>query len=77
MPYRRFALYNVIGGVAWVWSMALMGYFLGDFEIVRRHLEKVIILVVFLSVLPGIIGWLRARAQKKPASAEPSKDAAG
>jgi membrane-associated protein len=77
MPYRRFALYNVIGGVAWVWSMVLVGYFLGDFEIVRRHLEKVIILVVFLSILPGIIGWLRARGQKKAASDAPSKDAAG
>ena len=77
MPYRRFALYNVIGGIAWVWSMVLVGYFLGDFEIVRRHLEKVIILVVFLSILPGIVGWLRARGQKKVASAEPSKDVAG
>lgn len=65
MPYRRFAIYNVIGGFAWVFSMALMGYFLGDFEIVRRHLEKVIILVVIISVLPGVIGWLRARADKK------------
>ena len=74
MPYRRFALYNVIGAFAWVWSMALMGYFLGDFDIVRRHLEKVIILVVVLSVLPGVVGWLRARAAKK--KADTTKDAA-
>jgi membrane-associated protein len=65
MPYRRFAIYNVIGAFAWVLSMTLIGYFLGEFEPVRRHLEKVIILVVFISILPGIIGWLRARSQKK------------
>lgn len=65
MPYRRFAIYNVIGGFAWVVSMSLIGYALGEFEPVQRHLEKVIILVVFISVLPGIIGWLRARSQKK------------
>jgi len=71
MPYRRFVTYNIIGGFAWVLSMTLMGYFLGEFDIVRRHLEKVIILVVFISVLPGDIAWLRARAQKKknPAAA--------
>lgn len=76
MPYRRFAAYNVIGGIAWVWSMALLGYFLGDFDIVRRHLEKVIILVVFISILPGIIGWLRSRLEKRKAAAEAAKDAA-
>jgi membrane-associated protein len=76
MPYRRFAVYNVIGGVAWVWSMALLGYFLGDFELVRRHLEKVIILVVFISVLPGIIAWVRGRLDKRKARAAAAKDIA-
>jgi membrane-associated protein len=77
MPYRRFALYNVIGAFAWVMSMTLMGYFLGDFEIVRRHLEKVIILVVVISVLPGLIGWLRSRGSKKDSSkGDEKKDSA-
>lgn len=65
MPYRNFALYNVIGGFAWVLSMTLMGYFLGDFEFVRRHLEKVIILVVVISVMPAVVGWFRSRGEKK------------
>ena len=63
MPYRRFAIYNVTGAVAWIWSMCLLGYFLGGYEWVSRHLEKVIILVVFVSILPGIIGWLRSRGK--------------
>lgn len=71
MPYPRFALYNVTGAVAWIWSMCLMGYFLGDIPAVRQHLEKVIILVVFVSILPGIIGWLRNRGKKPAAVAVP------
>ncbi len=68
MSYRRFAAYNVIGGASWVLSMTLMGYFLGGFDVVRLHLEKVIILVVFISILPGIIGWLSGRKKRAPRS---------
>lgn len=67
MPYARFATFNVIGGISWVLSMTLAGYFLGNAPvigpIVRQHLEKVIILVVFLSVLPGIVAWWRNRGK--------------
>jgi len=65
MPYRRFASYNVIGGVSWVASMTLAGYFLGGFDIVRHHLEKVIIAVVVISIVPGVIGWWRGRNEAK------------
>ncbi len=70
MPYRRFAMFNVIGGLSWVLSMTTIGYFLGGFEIVRMHLEKLIIAVVILSVLPGVVAWWRNRgktqAESKP-----------
>jgi membrane-associated protein len=71
MNYRRFWIYNLIGGIAWIWSMLLAGYFLGSrFPGVGQHLEKVILVVIFLSILPGIISWLRARkaAQAAPAA---------
>jgi membrane-associated protein len=66
MPYRRFATYNVIGGAAWISSMTLLGYFLGEFAAshgfpLDRHIEKVILIVVFLSIAPGIVAWLRGR----------------
>jgi membrane-associated protein len=62
MTYRKFATYNVVGGAVWVLSMVLLGYFLGGtFPELGKHIEKVIIVVVFLSVLPGIIAWWRAR----------------
>jgi membrane-associated protein len=62
MGYRRYTIFNVVGGVAWIWSMLLLGYFLGRYiPGIDKHVEKVIILVIFLSLLPGIIGWLKAR----------------
>jgi membrane-associated protein len=66
MNYRRYTLYNVIGGVGWIWSMLFIGYFLGRYiPGVDQHIEQVIIAVVFLSLLPGIIGWLKARRTAK------------
>ncbi len=62
MDYRKFWIYNVVGGVAWIWSMLLTGYFLGSrVPGVGKHLEKVIIVVIFLSILPGIISGRRNR----------------
>jgi membrane-associated protein len=69
MEYRRFITYNVVGGVLWVWSMLFTGYFLGRFiPGVDKHIEKVIILVIFLSILPGIISWLRERRKAAAAA---------
>lgn len=69
MGYRRFALFNIVGGVAWVFSMTMLGYLLVTmFPATEKHIEKVIIIVVFLSVLPGIIEWLRAKARAKKAA---------
>ncbi|HEX7809064.1 MAG TPA: DedA family protein, partial [Thermoanaerobaculia bacterium] len=67
MSYRRFALFNVVGGIGWVFSMTMIGYLLVTFfPATERHIEKVIIIVIFVSLLPGIIEYLRNR-KKKPA----------
>jgi len=64
MPYLRFATFNVVGGAAWVFSMSMLGFVLGStFPEVGKHIEKVIIIIVFLSILPGIIQWWRSRSQ--------------
>ena len=55
MEYRRFLSFNVFGGALWVLSMTLIGYFLGQIPGVKEHIEIVILVVVFLSILPGII----------------------
>jgi membrane-associated protein len=73
MQYRRFVFYNVFGGIGWVTSMVLLGYYLVPaFESafglnIAAHIEKVIVVVVLVSISPGIIAWLRARF-KKPAN---------
>lgn len=66
MNYRSFLIYNVIGGVLWIWSMLLIGFVLGrTVPAVAQHIEKVILLVIFLSILPGIIAWWRERSAPK------------
>ena len=61
MSYPRFASYNVFGGIFWVCSMTLAGFFLGSFPWVRHNLEKVVLLIVFVSVLPIVVEYLRNR----------------
>lgn len=67
MRYASFLAYNVVGGVLWIWSMLLTGFVLAKtVPGVAKHVEKVILVVVFLSILPGIIAWWRNRgAQAK------------
>ncbi|MFN8574882.1 MAG: VTT domain-containing protein [Gemmatimonadaceae bacterium] len=62
MNYRVFLTYSILGGTAWIWSMLFTGYFLGQYVPgIDKHIELVIIGVIFLSILPGIIAWLRER----------------
>ena len=61
MSYPRFASYNVFGGIFWVCSMTSAGFFLGSFPWVRHNLEKVVLLIVFVSVLPIVVEYLRNR----------------
>jgi membrane-associated protein len=64
MGYRRYTLFNIAGGVGWIWSMLFIGYFLGRYiPGVDQHIELVIVAVVVLSLMPGIIGWLRRGTQ--------------
>lgn len=62
MEYRAFLMYNIVGGTLWIWSMLLTGWVLArTVPTVAEHVEKVILVVVFLSILPGIIAWLKER----------------
>ena len=70
MPYRRFALYNMTGAALWVMSMTVIGYVLGSrIPTLGQHIEKVILVVVFLSILPGLIAWWKNRNAKRAAPA--------
>ncbi|WP_053754981.1 DedA family protein [Streptomyces sp. MMG1533] len=70
MQYRTFLTYNVIGGVAWGSGITLAGYWLGQIEFIRTNVEAILVLIVFVSVVPIIIEYLRERSKKKRAAAE-------
>lgn len=66
MPFRTFITTNVFGAFAWIWSMLGVGYFLGNYiPGIDQHIEIVVVIVVFISILPGIIGGIRARRAKR------------
>lgn len=66
MSYRRFALFNVIGAAAWVLSMTLAGFILGKkVPWIGKRIEIVILVIVFLSITPGIYAWIQSRRKGK------------
>ena len=66
MPFRTFFVTNVLGAFAWIWSMLGVGYFLGNYiPGIDQHIEIVVVVVVFISILPGIIGGIRARRARR------------
>ncbi len=64
MPYPRFALYNVTGAIIWVVSLGYAGYFFGNIPLIKDNLTVVIIVIIILSILPGVFEYLRHR--KRP-----------
>jgi len=67
MKYLRFASFNVFGAIGWVFSMTMLGYSLGSVPFVRRHFEKAIVLIIFLSLLPIVAEYAKSRLRKKTA----------
>ena len=61
MEPGKFTVYNVAGGVLWIVSLTLAGYFFGNIPIVKNNLTVVIFAIIFLSILPGIVEYLRHR----------------
>lgn len=76
MEYRTFLFYNVIGGIGWIVSMLSIGYFLDDALkqvfgpefMIAKHVDKVVIVVVFLSILPMMIKGYRHWREKRTAA---------
>jgi len=61
MHYPRFLAFSVGGVLGWVFSVTMLGYTLGSVPIVRRHFEKVIFLIIFLSLVPIILETVKSR----------------
>lgn len=64
MNYNTFLPYDIFGGMLWVVSVTLAGYFLGNIPFVEKNLEKFILGIVFVSVLPIIIKAIQVKRKK-------------
>jgi membrane-associated protein len=70
MEFKTFITFNIIGAIVWVGSMVSIGYFLGSYiPGIDQHIEIVVAIVVFISILPGLIGSYRSRRAKRYAAA--------
>ncbi len=69
MRYFRFLPFSICGGFGWVFFMSMLGYELGSVPFVRRYFDKVILLIIFLSLLPTIIEVIKAKRAPKEAVA--------
>jgi membrane-associated protein len=67
MTYWKFITYNVVGGIVWVALFTFMGYFFGNLPFVERNFTLVIVAIILISVLPGVIEFLRERARTRAA----------
>jgi membrane-associated protein len=67
MTYRKFALYNVSGAAIWVVSVTYLGYFFGNVPWIRQNQGFVAIGIIFVSVLPILWGWIKARREARQA----------
>ncbi|MFA6236006.1 MAG: DedA family protein [Bacteriovorax sp.] len=61
MTYKRFMSYNVIGAAAWIFSFIPLGYFFGNLPYIKGNLKSVMLAIIFISILPGIIEYIRVK----------------
>ncbi len=61
MPYSQFAIYNMIGGIAWVLVGVLSGFFFGNLPFVREHFSVVILAIVVISLIPAFLEFMKHR----------------
>jgi membrane-associated protein len=61
MTYRKFLTYNVVGGIVWVSLFIFLGYFFGNIPAVKDNFTLVIMGIIFISILPPIVEYLRGR----------------
>lgn len=63
MTYKRFIIYNILGGIGWIVTFVLGGYFFGNIPLVKNNFALIILAIIIISVLPAIVEYLRQRNQ--------------
>ncbi len=69
MTYARFLMFSLIGGAIWVGTLTPAGYLLGNVPVVKNNIEVVIIGIIIVSLMPGVIAFLRMKYGKNPSEA--------
>ena len=67
MQYRRFAMFNVAGAILWISLFVYAGFFFGNIPAVEHNFTLVIMAIIFVSILPGVIEFIRSR-RRRPAT---------
>lgn len=65
MPFGRFTFFNVIGGVAWITSLLMAGYLLGQIPVVKKNFDIVIVVIAVVTFFPAIFAALKSKFKKK------------
>lgn len=63
MNYKKFLSFDVLGGALWICSLTIAGYLLGEVEFIRKHIDLVCLGIIFISVLPVIVGIMKGKKQ--------------
>ena len=67
MHWRNFVIFNVLGGITWSTLFTLLGYFFGGIPFVQEHFELLIVGIVAVSIIPTVVGLVKAKLGKKNA----------
>lgn len=70
MTYKKFMSYNIIGGTLWVYIFIPMGYFFGNLPFIKGNLKIVMLAIIIISIIPGIIEYIRERNKLNKALSE-------
>lgn len=68
MDYKKFIVYNVVGAFFWIVLFVFAGYFFGNLPIIKKNFTLVIFAIIFISILPAVIEYLRARKEDSKAT---------
>jgi membrane-associated protein len=63
MNYKKFLSFDVLGGALWIFSLTIAGYLLGEVEFIRKHIDLVCLGIIFISVIPVILGILKGKKE--------------
>lgn len=69
MHYRKFLLFDIFGGFLWISMFTLGGYFFGNLPVVKNNLKTAIFVIIFLSILPALVEFIRHKREKRAAVA--------